>query len=284
MLDGAGCPVVAEVNAVVHREWRHLLGEEAAGRCGETRAGLPASRGLQHLRVGGGPAGTARARRGSRALRRRAERRGLRAVQARGAWDDGLTGVAGGRSGPLVAYCGSAGMVHDMDTLLRATERLAERVPDSLFLFVGPVEAQVEELLQRAPRLADRVHVTGVVPHEKVPSYLAAADLTLGGLPQRVRLPAQGLRVHGDGQARRRRRRGAGPSVAGGVAQRHGRGHRQAGGAGRCRGPRSCPSPRTPEGRWGLRRGRWAVENGSWSVTAATMLSLIREKVLQARS
>ena len=54
-----------------------------AGQCGGARAGLPASRGLPHLRVGGGPARAARARRGSRAVRRRAERRGLRAVQAR---------------------------------------------------------------------------------------------------------------------------------------------------------------------------------------------------------
>ena len=71
-----------------------------AGQCGRARAGLPASRRLQHLRVGGGPARAARARRGSRALRRRAERRGLRAVQARGRVGRRAEGVAGGEKRP----------------------------------------------------------------------------------------------------------------------------------------------------------------------------------------
>jgi len=283
LLDGVGCPIVAEVNAVVHREWRHLLGEEQPASAVERELAflrrvdfsICVSAEVRHelLALGVDPERCAVVPNGA----------DCEMFKPEVAWDDGLRAWLGARSGPLVAYCGSAGMVHDMDTLLRATERLAERVPDSLFLFVGPVGAQVGELLQRAPRLANRVHVTGVVPHEKVPSFLAAADLLWAAYRNEYGSPLKAFEYMAMGK----------PGVAAGVGQaRHLLEASRSGTAVGLGRPEELADaaagilflPADARRALGSSARRWAVENGSWSVTAATMLSLIREKVLQAHA
>jgi len=77
----------------------------------------------------------------------------------------------------LLAYCGVPALVHDPRTLLRATERIADSFADARFLFVGPLEAEVAPLLSARPDLIGRTHVTGAVPHEMVPALLAPATI-----------------------------------------------------------------------------------------------------------
>lgn len=80
----------------------------------------------------------------------------------------------------LVAYCGTSSLVHDTRTLFGATELLADRLPGTRFLFVGPLHSDAYQLTRRRPDLADRIRVTGAVPHATVPSLLAPASLLWG--------------------------------------------------------------------------------------------------------
>ena len=127
------------------------------------------------------------------------------------------------------------------------------------------------------------MHVTGVVPHEKVPSFLAAADLLWAAYRNEYGSPLKAFEYMAMGKPGVAAGGGAGPSGAGGVAQRHGRGHRKP--------PEeladaAAAHPVAPRGRAagarGLRLGD-GRSSRSWSVTAATMLTLIRERVLPAR-
>jgi glycosyltransferase involved in cell wall biosynthesis len=283
LFDEVGCPVVAEVNAVVSSEVHHLLGENLPAKAVEREIAflrradfsicVTAELRQEVLTLGLDPARCAVVPNGA----------DCELFHPEVAWDEALRAWLTARNGPLVAYCGSADAVHDMDTLLLATERLADRVPDSLFLFVGPLETQVREFLRRAPHLAMRVHVTGAVAHEKVPSFLAPADLLWAAYRNERGSPMKAFEYMAMGK----------PNVAAGVGQA--RELLEESGSGVAVGigmPGELADaaatilslPQDSRRALGSSARRWAVENGSWSLTAATMLSLIRENVLRAAS
>lgn len=80
----------------------------------------------------------------------------------------------------VVAYVGSLGAAHGLDTALDAASALAGT--GIHFLFVG-AGARHKELRERAHKLGlTNVTFTGVVPGEKVPNYLALCDVALVSL------------------------------------------------------------------------------------------------------
>ena len=78
---------------------------------------------------------------------------------------------------PVVGYVGGFWPGNDMDTLLRAWQRVEAARPDALLLLVGDGPG-----LAQAQRLADELALqnclwAGRVPHDAVPDYLAAMDI-----------------------------------------------------------------------------------------------------------
>lgn len=84
-----------------------------------------------------------------------------------GAWSDSFSAVVG--------YCGKGGGLHDLATMSRAMMTVAERLPDTGFLFVGPT---AEEMENAGIDIADsRVRITGRVSHSQIPSHLVCSQV-----------------------------------------------------------------------------------------------------------
>jgi len=77
---------------------------------------------------------------------------------------------------PRVIFLGRIVRAKGVDALVEAAARITTRGAEFLLVGDGPDRRHVERLARRAG-VAERVHVTGFVPHERVPSVLASADL-----------------------------------------------------------------------------------------------------------
>ena len=79
----------------------------------------------------------------------------------------------------LVTYTGTVGMAHDLGTVLTAARHLQGTRPDIKFAIIGD-GAELPALRDRAAAEGlTHVTVTGLVPRERIPSYLAATDISL---------------------------------------------------------------------------------------------------------
>jgi len=80
----------------------------------------------------------------------------------------------------VIGFTGSFKAWHGVDTLITAFAMLHRRHPQTRLLLVGkgPEESALKELAVREGVL-DSVHFSGAVPHEEVPSYLAAMDVAV---------------------------------------------------------------------------------------------------------
>jgi glycosyltransferase involved in cell wall biosynthesis len=79
----------------------------------------------------------------------------------------------------LVCYVGTLGMAHDLGAVLDAARQLARRSPHIRLVIVGD-GAELEHLRTIASRQhLTNVAFTGLVPRERVPGILAAADVAL---------------------------------------------------------------------------------------------------------
>jgi len=78
----------------------------------------------------------------------------------------------------VVIYVGRLGPEKNLPFLLRAFAGLAETFENAHLLLVGD-GSERENLEDRAARsgIAERVHFTGLVPYEQLPSYLALGDI-----------------------------------------------------------------------------------------------------------
>jgi len=83
---------------------------------------------------------------------------------------------------PRVVFLGRVVRAKGVDTLVEAAARLRTPGADVVIVGDGPDRTRIEALA-RGLGVADRVHVTGFVGHERVPSILASADLLV--LPSR---------------------------------------------------------------------------------------------------
>jgi glycosyltransferase involved in cell wall biosynthesis len=75
----------------------------------------------------------------------------------------------------VIGFVGSLKPWHDLDTLLEAARRLAQRDPRIRLLVVGEGPRLAELRAAREPH----VICTGAVPHDDVPAHLAAADVVV---------------------------------------------------------------------------------------------------------
>lgn len=92
----------------------------------------------------------------------------------------------------IVGFSGILRPWHGAELLLEATARLGPRRPFHI-LFVGDGPSRLDvEALARARGLSDRVTVTGRVPHEDLPEYLAAFDV---GVSPRATFYASPMKV-----------------------------------------------------------------------------------------
>jgi glycosyltransferase involved in cell wall biosynthesis len=87
---------------------------------------------------------------------------------------------------PTIAFCGSFRPWHGMDDLLEAFRIVvAEHVPGARLVCVGdgPLRRDFERNAREAG-LADRVHVTGLVPQHEVPRWLREASVAVAPYPR----------------------------------------------------------------------------------------------------
>lgn len=81
----------------------------------------------------------------------------------------------------VVAYTGAIGLANDLDTLLRAAERLRER-DDVLFVLVGDGKERPRLEREAAERGLDRVRFAGTLPKSRMREALGAADVCVATL------------------------------------------------------------------------------------------------------
>ncbi|MBB6094922.1 glycosyltransferase involved in cell wall biosynthesis [Povalibacter uvarum] len=95
----------------------------------------------------------------------------VRAIRARYRRDDG----------PLVVFVGRLVDEKGVDDLLHAIATVVDRLPHvtALVMGEGPARPALETLAQQLG-IADRVHLTGWVPHAEVRAHLAAGDIFVG--------------------------------------------------------------------------------------------------------
>jgi glycosyltransferase involved in cell wall biosynthesis len=174
----AGLPVALEVNAPLAEEEHRFRGLRLAGRAAqaERRAWAGAdlvvvpsrplaervrARGAQQVLVVGNAVDT--------------ERFGPRADSAEKQRRLGLEGRF------VVGFAGSVKRWHDLDTLVDAVAALPAALRAALLVVGDGPERLALERRASARRL--ELCVTGAVPHEQVPQYLAAMNACFAGLP-----------------------------------------------------------------------------------------------------
>ena len=79
----------------------------------------------------------------------------------------------------VVAYIGTMGMAHGLETVIQTATDLQAKLPNALFLLVG--EGADKERIMRlsAERRLNNLRVVGQQPREKVPDFIAASDACL---------------------------------------------------------------------------------------------------------
>lgn len=85
------------------------------------------------------------------------------------------------RSGFVVAgFVGTFGAWHGVDVLARAVRPTVQKNPNVRFLLIGDgiLRPEVERIL-RDDGVSDSVIMTGSVPHDEIPQYLAGCDILL---------------------------------------------------------------------------------------------------------
>jgi len=79
----------------------------------------------------------------------------------------------------LICYIGTMGMAHGLETLIAAAEQLQRTLPNAMFLLIGE-GAEKERIEQLAvARGLSNVRFLGQQPRERIPGYIAGADVCL---------------------------------------------------------------------------------------------------------
>ena len=174
LLRDSRLPYVAEVNALVSEETRVLAGEKPPPwEYERERAFLRHAAGAQcvsrKVRDEAVAAGVARS---ATVVIPNGVDAGLFAPEA---VPDAATEAWARRHRGVLGFTGSLSFTHDTGTMLAAAARVAERLPETGLLFVGPTLADLRAFPAWRPALEDRAHCTGRVPHGSVPGHLVSA-------------------------------------------------------------------------------------------------------------
>ena len=88
------------------------------------------------------------------------------------------------RDEPVVMFVGNFFHWHDVSTLLDAFEQVIKGCAEARLVLVGDGEHKAE-MMQKASALGldNAVKFTGIVPHDEVPRYMAAADIAVVPYP-----------------------------------------------------------------------------------------------------
>jgi colanic acid biosynthesis glycosyl transferase WcaI len=79
----------------------------------------------------------------------------------------------------VVCYIGTMGMAHGLETLVAAAERLQQTLPQAMFILIGE-GAEKERIVELAAgRGLSNIRFIGQQPRERIPGYIAGADLCL---------------------------------------------------------------------------------------------------------
>lgn len=78
----------------------------------------------------------------------------------------------------VIGYSGTFNPYHGVDILAAAGKKILETIPNSTLLFIGDgtLRDKVENILAESG-IRNKVVITGLVPYDDVPKYLAACDL-----------------------------------------------------------------------------------------------------------
>jgi putative colanic acid biosynthesis glycosyltransferase WcaI len=89
------------------------------------------------------------------------------------------TKVPGTEGRFVICYIGTMGMAHGLETLIAAAERLQRILPEAMFLLIGE-GAEKDRITQlAAARALSNLHFLGQQPRERIPGYIAGADVCL---------------------------------------------------------------------------------------------------------
>jgi glycosyltransferase involved in cell wall biosynthesis len=78
----------------------------------------------------------------------------------------------------VIGYVGMFAGWHGVEELIEASVDVVRHTPNVKFLMVGPYFEKVKEQVERTP-FKDSFIFTGPVPHEKVPAFINAMDITV---------------------------------------------------------------------------------------------------------
>jgi len=79
----------------------------------------------------------------------------------------------------VICYIGTMGMAHGLETLIAAAQLLRQTLPEAVFLLIGE-GAEKERIEQRAlARGLNNVRFLGQQPRERIPAYIAGAEICL---------------------------------------------------------------------------------------------------------
>lgn len=81
-----------------------------------------------------------------------------------------------GEAPAVLGYCAKVSPLHDLCTVVRAAESVANQIPGVRFLFVGITKSDLTAA-GAAPIVLDRSMAPGVVPHMRVAPMLRGADI-----------------------------------------------------------------------------------------------------------
>jgi len=79
----------------------------------------------------------------------------------------------------IVAYIGTMGMAHSLETLVEAASRLQDSAPDILFLFVGEGAEKAEIVSAARKRALTNVRFLDQQPRDRIPAYISASDVCI---------------------------------------------------------------------------------------------------------
>ncbi len=78
----------------------------------------------------------------------------------------------------IIGFSGSFGHWHGVEILAKAAPAIVSNIPGAFILFIGDglLRPEIENII-RENNLEGQTHITGMLPYESVPEYLAACDV-----------------------------------------------------------------------------------------------------------
>ena len=80
----------------------------------------------------------------------------------------------------LIVYAGRIALEKNIPFLIESFAGVAQALPNAHLILIGggvqPYEEEIQEMVQ-AQSVADRIHMTGRLPYDKLPAYLAMCDI-----------------------------------------------------------------------------------------------------------